>query len=130
MIPNAFKIAALFPRARRMLYQSSNAKATKSPLRTGGIYTFASEMEATVDAPRTTAAKTFRRRSSDRSRRTSPSFSPPDVGLHFKRVGKRRPVYSVRVSRNYRALGVLQDGDVVWLWIGPHDQYGTIHLWR
>jgi len=35
-------------------------------------------------------------------------------------------VYSVRVSRNYRALGILEDGDIVWLWIGPHDEYDRL----
>lgn len=47
-------------------------------------------------------------------------------GLGFKRVGLRRPVYSVRVSKDYRALGVLDDGDIVWFWIGPHHEYDRL----
>ncbi len=53
-------------------------------------------------------------------------LDPQHPGLKFKRVGQRRPVYSVRVSRNYRALGILEDGDIVWFWIGPHDEYGRL----
>ncbi len=39
---------------------------------------------------------------------------PRHPSLDFKRVSQSRPVYSVRVSMNYRALGVLDKGDIVW----------------
>ena len=52
--------------------------------------------------------------------------NPMHPGLGFKRVGLRRPVYSVRVSKDYRALGVLDDGDIVWFWIGPHHEYDRL----
>ena len=35
-------------------------------------------------------------------------------------------MYSVRVSINYRALGVLDEGDIVWFWIGPHHEYDQL----
>jgi hypothetical protein len=45
----------------------------------------------------------------------------PDLpGLRFKRVGDE---VSVRVGRNYRALGILQGDTVYWYWIGKHDEY-------
>ena len=45
----------------------------------------------------------------------------PDLpGLRFKRVGDD---VSVRIDRNYRALGILQGDIVTWYWIGPHDEY-------
>lgn len=45
----------------------------------------------------------------------------PDLpGLRFKRVGDE---VSVRVGRNYRALGILQGDTVYWYWIGKHDDY-------
>lgn len=48
----------------------------------------------------------------------------PDMpSLHFKRVGTTRPVYSVRIGDEYRALGLLQDDTVTWFWIGRHDEY-------
>ncbi len=34
--------------------------------------------------------------------------------LGFKRVSQRRPVYSVRLSTDYRALEVMDGGDIVW----------------
>jgi len=46
--------------------------------------------------------------------------------LDFKRVGQRRPVYSVRISMDYRALGVMHEGDIVWFWIGPHHEYDKL----
>ena len=46
--------------------------------------------------------------------------------LDFKRVSRRRPVYSVRVTIDYRALGVLDQGDIVWFWIGPHHEYDRL----
>ena len=36
---------------------------------------------------------------------------PRHPSLDFKRVSQRRPVYSVRVSIDYRALGVLDEGE-------------------
>ena len=51
---------------------------------------------------------------------------PHHPSLDFKRVSRRRPVYSVRVSIDYRALGVLDDGDIVWFWIGPHHEYDRL----
>ncbi len=48
---------------------------------------------------------------------------PHSPGLQFKRVGNRRPVYSVRITDAYRALGLLEGDTVYWFWIGPHDEY-------
>ena len=48
---------------------------------------------------------------------------PQHPSLQFKRVSQSRPVYSVRISIGYRALG-LRDGDqVTWYWIGSHAEY-------
>jgi hypothetical protein len=41
-------------------------------------------------------------------------------------VSQRRPVYSVRVSIDYRALGVMDGDDIVWFWIGPHHEYDQL----
>ena len=51
---------------------------------------------------------------------------PNHPSLDFKRVSQRRSVYSVRVSMGYRALGVLNQGDIVWFWIGPHHEYDRL----
>jgi len=41
-------------------------------------------------------------------------------GLRFKRVDDQ---VSVRIGRDYRALGILQNDTVYWYWIGKHDEY-------
>lgn len=53
-------------------------------------------------------------------------INPNAHGLYFKRVGKRKPVYSVRVGSGYRSLGILEGDAVVWFWIGTHDEYERI----
>ena len=48
----------------------------------------------------------------------------PDLpGLRFKRVGND---VSVRVGRNYRALGILKGDTVYWYWVGKHDEYDRL----
>lgn len=49
--------------------------------------------------------------------------NPDTPGLHFKRVGNTRPVYSIRIGSHYRALGLLHGDTVTWFWIGSHDEY-------
>jgi hypothetical protein len=34
---------------------------------------------------------------------------PYHPGLHFKRIHSTRPVFSVRVTMDYRAIGVIRD---------------------
>ena len=52
--------------------------------------------------------------------------NPYYPGLRFKRVHSKRPIYAVRISRDYRALGVLQDNKLIWFWIGSHAEYEKI----
>lgn len=53
--------------------------------------------------------------------------NPHHSSLHFKRVHKTQPIYSARVGRSYRVVGLLERGNVmVWFWIGPHEQYETL----
>jgi len=46
--------------------------------------------------------------------------------LHFKRIHSTRPVFSVRISRNYRAVGIIQDNEIIWYWIGSHSEYDKL----
>jgi len=52
--------------------------------------------------------------------------NPRSPGLRFKRVGDHRPIYSVRVTDNYRVLGLLEADTIYWFWVGPHDEYERI----
>lgn len=53
--------------------------------------------------------------------------NPHHSSLHFKKVHNKEPIYSARVGRSYRVVGLIEDGDIiVWFWIGPHEQYETL----
>ena len=43
--------------------------------------------------------------------------------LHFKKVHAQLPLWSVRIGSHYRAVGVLEDDEIVWQWIGSHAEY-------
>lgn len=49
--------------------------------------------------------------------------NPFHPSLHFKCINTEENIWSVRITRSYRALGVLEDGTVTWFWIGSHDDY-------
>jgi hypothetical protein len=49
---------------------------------------------------------------------------PWHPSLHFKQVHATLPIYSVRVSKGYRALGRWDDEKgMLWFWIGSHAHY-------
>ena len=43
--------------------------------------------------------------------------------LRFKRVHSAKPVYSVRVNIDYRAVGIQEKNEMIWFWIGSHEDY-------
>jgi len=49
--------------------------------------------------------------------------NPAHPSLRYKKVHSTLPIYSVRIDRDWRAVGTLQQGAMVWFWIGPHDEY-------
>jgi hypothetical protein len=51
------------------------------------------------------------------------SENPAHPSLRFKKVHDKLPVYAVRIDLDWRAVGVLKDGTVIWFWIGPHSEY-------
>jgi hypothetical protein len=53
--------------------------------------------------------------------------NPWHPSLHFKRVHPTQPMFSVRIGRDYRAVGIQREaGAILWFWIGPHEQYETL----
>ncbi len=54
--------------------------------------------------------------------RTAPYHS----SLQYKRVGHAVAAYSVRISRDWRALGLKTDEIVTWFWIGSHAEYDKL----
>jgi hypothetical protein len=49
--------------------------------------------------------------------------NPHHSGLHFKKVHRKRPVYSARVNDDYRVVGIMDGDDIIWFWIGKHEEY-------
>jgi hypothetical protein len=52
--------------------------------------------------------------------------SPQHPSLNFKKVHDRDPIYSVRVTLGYRALGLLEGDGITWFWIGSHAEYDRL----
>ena len=51
---------------------------------------------------------------------------PYHNSIQFKKVSHRQPIYSARISLNYRALGLLESDHIYWYWIGTHDEYDEL----
>jgi hypothetical protein len=47
--------------------------------------------------------------------------------LHFKCINNKEDIWSVRVTRSHRALGVMSRDTVTWFWIGDHDEYEAFY---
>ena len=48
------------------------------------------------------------------------------ASLHYKKVGKRKQLWSVRVGDHYRAPGTEKPEGIVWFWIGTHAEYDRL----
>ncbi len=46
--------------------------------------------------------------------------------LRFKRVHSSLPIYSVRITKEYRAVGILEEDNIIWFWIGSHSDYDNL----
>jgi len=53
-------------------------------------------------------------------------LDPWHPSLHFKRIHSSLPIYSVRISKDYRAVGLLKKDIVIWFWIGSHSDYNKL----
>jgi len=49
--------------------------------------------------------------------------NPFHPSLHFKCINREENIWSVRITLNYRALGIMDGDTVTWFWIGRHDNY-------
>jgi hypothetical protein len=51
------------------------------------------------------------------------SQNPFHPSLHFKCINQAEDVWSVRITRGFRALGIMDGDTVTWFWVGNHDNY-------
>jgi len=60
-----------------------------------------------------------------RARETYSLFreNPSHPSVRFKKVHATEPIYSARVTLEYRAVGMIQDDVIIWFWIGTHADY-------
>ena len=49
--------------------------------------------------------------------------APHHPSLRFRKVHPTRPIFSARIGLHYRAVGIREDNDLFWFWIGPHAEY-------
>ena len=60
-----------------------------------------------------------------RARRTYRLWAqnPFHPSLRFKCINSEENIWSVRITRGYRAIGILEGDTVTWFWVGSHDDY-------
>jgi len=46
--------------------------------------------------------------------------------LRFKKIHPTKPIYSARIGRGHRALGVIEGEEIIWFWIGSHKEYERV----
>lgn len=51
---------------------------------------------------------------------------PSHPSLQFKKVHDVEPLYSVRITLAYRAVGLREGDEIVWFWIGSHTDYDRL----
>ena len=51
---------------------------------------------------------------------------PSLKGLDFKKLAGTKDLYSVRIGMHYRAIGRLGQSEIVWFFIGSHDEYDRL----
>ena len=69
--------------------------------------------------------KAYRQFQNDPSHR-SLRFKKVHPRLRFKKVHPQLPIYSARISKDYRVVGQLEQDTVIWFWIGSHAEYDLL----
>ena len=46
--------------------------------------------------------------------------------LEFKQVHKIQPIFSVRISLGWRAVGIKKETTMIWYWVGSHNDYDKL----
>lgn len=52
--------------------------------------------------------------------------NPRHPSLRLKKVHADRSIYAVRITRDYRAVGVQKEESIIWFWIGSHEDYDRL----
>ncbi|HEY2412608.1 MAG TPA: hypothetical protein VGI40_10215 [Pirellulaceae bacterium] len=49
--------------------------------------------------------------------------NPKHPSLHFHRLQREQDCWSVRVTQDFRAVGIVERGEINWIWIGSHEDF-------
>jgi hypothetical protein len=52
--------------------------------------------------------------------------NPQHPGLQFHRLTHDPRLWSVRVTKSYRAVALRQGNTITWFWIGDHDEFDRL----
>ena len=53
--------------------------------------------------------------------------NPYHPSLVFKQVHETKPIFSARVTQDYRVVGIRDPKDkIVWFWVGDHGEYDAL----
>jgi len=52
--------------------------------------------------------------------------NPHHPSLYFKPIRTNRPIYSVRITIDYRAVGIQNKNEMIWFWVGAHKEYDKL----
>jgi hypothetical protein len=52
--------------------------------------------------------------------------NPFHESLQFKKAHTKRPIYSVRIGLDWRALALKEGNSMIWFWIGSHSDYDRL----
>lgn len=52
--------------------------------------------------------------------------NPYHPSLQFKQIHPTKPIFSVRISIDWRTVGVRDSDIMIWFWIGSHADYDKI----
>ena len=52
--------------------------------------------------------------------------NPSHTSLDFKPVNPAKTIYSARASIDVRVVGIKDGGEIVWFWLGFHNEYDRL----
>ena len=52
--------------------------------------------------------------------------NPEHPSLRFKKLQGSGAIWSVRISEQYRAVGVRSGSTIEWIWIGTHNEFDNL----
>lgn len=52
--------------------------------------------------------------------------NPDHNSLKYRKIKASKEIYSIRIGKGWRALGLKQNDDIIWFWIGSHSEYDKL----